>query len=292
MQCPIRLRQSSPRPNCPKERHGNVTLRQKATTGATLSASGWKRATHHWRRGPTKSPVEAVEIADRFPCPSVNHFCPRFEIGCRFSHNPILGLGIRAEIADVFRNGACVQFLGSRNCPGNSLCSSPYIIATSNKHASRHRRARWRSPLQTEMPMLTAEGFRAKVAESAEYHPEGRPPLEAHYGRKECLMAHKFNIGQLVELARNSLRPAVLGPYEIRHLIPASDRDPEDPMLPDHERRRKTRTGRTRKRAHPLKGRIRLTQCSTFQTKAEFSIQPGAPFVSGVMTAQWSGRSL
>ncbi len=42
-------------------------------------------------------------------------------------------------------------------------------------------------------------------------------------------MAHKFNIGQIVELERNSLRPAVLGPYEIRHLIPASDRAPEDP---------------------------------------------------------------
>jgi hypothetical protein len=42
-------------------------------------------------------------------------------------------------------------------------------------------------------------------------------------------MAHKFNIGQLVELERNSVRSAVLGPYEIRHLIPASDRDPDDP---------------------------------------------------------------
>ncbi len=32
-------------------------------------------------------------------------------------------------------------------------------------------------------------------------------------------MTHKFNIGQLVELERGSLRSAVLGPYEIRHLI-------------------------------------------------------------------------
>ena len=42
-------------------------------------------------------------------------------------------------------------------------------------------------------------------------------------------MTHKFNIGQMVELEPNSLRSAVPGPYEIRHLIPASDRDPEDP---------------------------------------------------------------
>ena len=42
-------------------------------------------------------------------------------------------------------------------------------------------------------------------------------------------MAHKFNVGQIVELERGSLRSAVLGPYEIRHLIPASDRDSDDP---------------------------------------------------------------
>jgi hypothetical protein len=42
-------------------------------------------------------------------------------------------------------------------------------------------------------------------------------------------MAHKFNIGQIVELERSSLRPDVLGPFEIRNRVPASDRDPEDP---------------------------------------------------------------
>jgi hypothetical protein len=42
-------------------------------------------------------------------------------------------------------------------------------------------------------------------------------------------MAHKFNVGQTVELERSSLRSAVLGPYEISHLIPSSDRDPDDP---------------------------------------------------------------
>jgi hypothetical protein len=52
---------------------------------------------------------------------------------------------------------------------------------------------------------------------------------EAQYGPKEFLMTHKFNIGQIVELEPHSFRSTVLGPYEIRHLIPASDRDPDDP---------------------------------------------------------------
>ena len=42
-------------------------------------------------------------------------------------------------------------------------------------------------------------------------------------------MAHKFNIGQIVELEFGILRPSALGPYEIRRLVPASDRDPDDP---------------------------------------------------------------
>jgi hypothetical protein len=42
-------------------------------------------------------------------------------------------------------------------------------------------------------------------------------------------MVHKFDVGQLVDLELTSLRSAVRGPYEIRHLIPASDRDPGDP---------------------------------------------------------------
>jgi hypothetical protein len=42
-------------------------------------------------------------------------------------------------------------------------------------------------------------------------------------------MAHKFNVGQIVELEPGSFRSAVLGPYEIRHLIPVSDRDPYNP---------------------------------------------------------------
>lgn len=42
-------------------------------------------------------------------------------------------------------------------------------------------------------------------------------------------MTHKLKIGQVVDLAPHVLRSMAQGPYEIRHLIPASDRDPEDP---------------------------------------------------------------
>jgi hypothetical protein len=64
---------------------------------------------------------------------------------------------------------------------------------------------------------------------TASKHDGGRQwHLEAQW-TKGSLMAHKFNIGQNVDLEQNSLRSAVLGPYEIRHLIPASDRDPGDP---------------------------------------------------------------
>ena len=45
----------------------------------------------------------------------------------------------------------------------------------------------------------------------------------------ESLMAHKFKIGQLVELEPSVLRSLATGPYEIRHLIPSSDRYPGDP---------------------------------------------------------------
>ena len=40
---------------------------------------------------------------------------------------------------------------------------------------------------------------------------------------------HKFKIGQLVELEPNVLQLLAPGGYEIRHLVPSSDRDPADP---------------------------------------------------------------
>lgn len=42
-------------------------------------------------------------------------------------------------------------------------------------------------------------------------------------------MTHKFSIGQIVELMPKVLRAAPLGPYQIRHLVPAPDNDPGDP---------------------------------------------------------------
>ena len=42
-------------------------------------------------------------------------------------------------------------------------------------------------------------------------------------------MAHKFNIGQIVELEPGVLRSSAPGPYEIRNLVPASDGTPGDP---------------------------------------------------------------
>ena len=39
-------------------------------------------------------------------------------------------------------------------------------------------------------------------------------------------MTHKFNIGQTVELAPRFFVHQPRGPYEIRHRVPASDRDP------------------------------------------------------------------
>jgi hypothetical protein len=42
-------------------------------------------------------------------------------------------------------------------------------------------------------------------------------------------MAHMFKIGQNVDLMPKMLRAAALGPYQIRFLVPASDKDPSDP---------------------------------------------------------------
>jgi hypothetical protein len=42
-------------------------------------------------------------------------------------------------------------------------------------------------------------------------------------------VAHKFSIGQIVKFEPRAFRFSAPGPYEIRHLVPASDRDPGDP---------------------------------------------------------------
>jgi hypothetical protein len=43
------------------------------------------------------------------------------------------------------------------------------------------------------------------------------------------LVAHKFTIGQTVDLTPTILRQAAAGGYEIRSLLPASDGEPANP---------------------------------------------------------------
>lgn len=43
------------------------------------------------------------------------------------------------------------------------------------------------------------------------------------------MSSHRFNLGQLVNLAPSVLRSMAPGPYEIRHLLPANDKYPDDP---------------------------------------------------------------
>jgi hypothetical protein len=42
-------------------------------------------------------------------------------------------------------------------------------------------------------------------------------------------VTHRLSIGQAVDLMPKVLRSAAPGLYEIRHLVPAPDGDPEDP---------------------------------------------------------------
>lgn len=57
-------------------------------------------------------------------------------------------------------------------------------------------------------------------------------------------MAHKFNIGQIVELEQGAPRSSAPGPYEIRRLVPASDRDPGDACYSIKSIAEKARAGR------------------------------------------------
>ena len=73
-------------------------------------------------------------------------------------------------------------------------------------------------------------------------------------------MPHKFNIGQIVELEPRLLRSSAPGPYEIRHLIPASDRDPGDPCYRIKNVAEKHEQVRARKRSHTLGQRFQVTR--------------------------------
>jgi hypothetical protein len=43
-------------------------------------------------------------------------------------------------------------------------------------------------------------------------------------------VSHKFSVGQTVVLATRVLQAAAHGEYEVRQLMPASDRDADDPV--------------------------------------------------------------
>jgi hypothetical protein len=42
-------------------------------------------------------------------------------------------------------------------------------------------------------------------------------------------VSHRFSVGQVVDLAYRMLQTAPTGQYEVRQLLPASDRDAGDP---------------------------------------------------------------
>jgi hypothetical protein len=46
---------------------------------------------------------------------------------------------------------------------------------------------------------------------------------------KGHFMSHKFSVGQIVDLVPRILRAAAPGQYEVRQLMPQSDRDAGDP---------------------------------------------------------------
>ena len=56
--------------------------------------------------------------------------------------------------------------------------------------------------------------------------PGFRANLPAGQGHR---VAHKFTVGQTVDLTRTIMRPSAPGKYEIRRLMPASDIDPSNP---------------------------------------------------------------
>ena len=49
------------------------------------------------------------------------------------------------------------------------------------------------------------------------------------------IVMHKFSVGQTVNLIPKVLRSAAAGEYEIHHLMPAPDTDPETPALPNQK---------------------------------------------------------
>ena len=80
--------------------------------------------------------------------------------------------------------------------------------------------------------VLQTVTLRGQIARFLHNHKdEGKPAdfIIKTQRRKESLMAHQFNIGQIVELEPGVLRSSAPSPFEIRYLVPASDREPHDP---------------------------------------------------------------
>lgn len=48
--------------------------------------------------------------------------------------------------------------------------------------------------------------------------------------RKKPIVSHKFSVGQIVVLEPRMLLAAARGEYEVRQLMPAQDRDADDPV--------------------------------------------------------------
>src|SRR6185437_6267761 len=73
------------------------------------------------------------------------------------------------------------------------------------------------------------EAYAAHTTESKRRRKLWWPVVPAHKHESISLMTHHFCVGQLVQLEPKVLRPCAPGPYEIRYLVPISEREPGDP---------------------------------------------------------------
>jgi hypothetical protein len=77
---------------------------------------------------------------------------------------------------------------------------------------------------------LASAARSSKRVKAAKAHSKLSPDAPAESSQDQGQpMPHKFTIGQAVDLAPTILRQAATGEYEIRHLLPAPDGDPDNP---------------------------------------------------------------
>jgi hypothetical protein len=72
-------------------------------------------------------------------------------------------------------------------------------------------------------------GRTAKPADGLSASGSCRLRIAASQYEEGFIVAHKFSVGQAVVLVARVLQPAAAGEYEVRQLMPAGDRDPDDP---------------------------------------------------------------